>query len=82
MNVLRSLISSGIRSFAMMFEFAPHVVDIDRGITMLRDRGFTEFYLFGRIGISPTYIGEYRGAEHLQRLYNGGVIKAGNVVAF
>lgn len=82
LNVLRSLLAAGIRPFALMFEIGPDLAAVEEAVRLLKDHGFTEFYMFGRTGIPTTYIGEYRGSAHLTELVNKEIINTGNVVVF
>lgn len=39
-----------------MFEIGPDLTAVEEAVILLKNQGFTEFYMFGRIGIPTTYI--------------------------
>jgi FkbM family methyltransferase len=81
-NVIDSFCKSGITSTVIIFEISNDCKITSKCIDLLRLKGFNEFFLFGRIGIPTTYIGEYIDEVQLQNLLQSGRIAGGNMVGF
>lgn len=81
LNVIKSFCESSFNSTALIFEVSPAVTTIDECLSLLRRKGFKEFFIFGRTGIPTTHIGEIKDASQVQNLFESGKISVGNVVA-
>jgi FkbM family methyltransferase len=82
LNVIKSLLSANIKTFAVMFEIRSNLSDIIAAVDLLTEHGFNELYVFGRKGIHTLYIGEYKGGEQLHELRQKRRLDAVNVIAF
>lgn len=82
LNVIQSLLSANIKTFAVMFEIGYNLSDIIAAVELLTEHGFNEFYVFGRTGIHTLYIGEFKGSEQLHELRQQRRLNAGNMIAF
>ena len=55
---------------------------VKKAVNLLKDKGFTEFYIFERVGIPTTYIGEYKGLQPLVDFTKKNKFNTGNMVVF
>jgi FkbM family methyltransferase len=81
LQVVRSFVQSGAKTYAMMFEFDANADQVDLAVKELVAGGYGEFFVFGRTGIATTYIGEYRDKEFFATLLRRGKFSVGNIVA-
>jgi FkbM family methyltransferase len=81
LQVVRSLVESGVESHAVMFEMAEDPEEVDAAVQTLTAAGYRECFVFGRKGIPTTYIGEYQGRSSLVSLLKNDRLSVGNVVA-
>jgi FkbM family methyltransferase len=81
LQVVRSFVESGVKSHAIMFEFESDAEEVDATISELVTGGYREFFVFGRIGIATTYIGEYRDKSFFAALLRCAKFTGGNIVA-
>jgi hypothetical protein len=81
-NVIKSFCDSNITCTSIIFEIPYNLKEIKISLDLLKQKGFSEFFVFGRTGIPTTYIGEFISVDHINNLYSSGRIQVGNIVGF
>ena len=81
LEVITSIIDSGIRRSTLMFELPQSRKEACEAVELLNQNGWKEFTLYARTGIYTNYIGEF-SQNILEKLESRGKLDSGNILAF